>query len=78
MKLVEILLFHTHSQPDLYYAVGVVAIYIQYHHEIHWKDSKRILHYVQGTKHFGIHYATSYPLEVVGFTDSYWDGDKND
>ena len=38
--------------------------------------SKRILHYVQGTKHFGIHYATSSPLELVGFVDSDWVGDS--
>ena len=29
---------------------------------------------MQGTKHFGIHYATSSPLELVGFIDFYWDG----
>ena len=47
-------------------------------HEIHWKADKRILHYVQGTKHFGIHYAASSPLELVGFSDSDWDGDPKD
>ena len=47
-------------------------------HEIHSKDAKRILHYAQGTKHFEIHYATSFPLELVGFTDSDWDGNSTD
>ena len=47
-------------------------------HEIHWKDTKMILHYVLGTKHFGVHYAASSPLELVGFTDSDWDGDSID
>ena len=37
-----------------------------------------ILHYVQGTKHFMIHYVTSSPLELVGFIDSNWDGDSTD
>ena len=45
-------------------------------HEIHWKAAKSILHYVQGTKKFRIHYATSSPLEIVGFTDSDWVGDN--
>ena len=33
---------------------------------------------MQGTKHFGIHYATSSPLELVGFTDYDWDGYSTD
>ena len=32
----------------------------------------------QGTKHFGIHYAASSPLELVGFTDLDWVGDSTD
>ena len=72
MKLVERLLFHTHYQPDLSYAVGVVTRYMQEPHEIHWKDSKIILNYVQGTKHFGVHYVVGSPLELVGLTDSDW------
>ena len=69
-QLVGILLYLTHSRPDLAYAVGVVSRYMQEPREIHWKAAKRILHYVQKTKHFRIHYATSSPLELVGFTDS--------
>ena len=33
---------------------------------------------MQGTKHFKIHYATSSPLELVGFFDSDWGRDLND
>ena len=51
---------------------------MQEHHEIHWKDSKRILHYVQGTKQLGVHHAARSPLELVGFIGSYWDGDSID
>ena len=59
----------------MYYVVGVVARYMQDPHEIHWKDVKRILHYVQGTKYFGIHYVANSPLELVGFIDSDWAGE---
>ena len=75
-KLVGSLLYLAHYRHELYYDVGVVASYMQEIHEIHWKDSKRILHYVQGTKHFGVHDATSSPLELVGFAHSDWDGDS--
>ena len=47
-------------------------------HEIQWKAAKSILHFVQGTRHFGVHYAASSPLELVGFTDFDWDGDPMD
>ena len=46
-------------------------------YEIHWKVAKNILQYVQGTKSFRVHYATSSPLELVGFSYSNWVGDPN-
>ena len=42
------------------------------------KASKNILQYVQGTKRFGVHYAASSSLELVGFSDSDWAGDPTD
>jgi hypothetical protein len=47
-------------------------------HELHWKDAKRILRYVQGTITFGIHYATDSTLDLIGFIDSDWAGDSID
>ena len=41
-----------------------------------WKEEKCILHYVKGTREFGIHYFASAQLDLVGFTDLYWDGDN--
>jgi hypothetical protein len=52
-QLVGSLLYLTHTQPDLSYAVGVVSRYMQEPHELHWKDSKHILRYVQGTTVMG-------------------------
>jgi hypothetical protein len=71
-KLVGSLLYLTHSRPDLSYEVGAVSRFIQELHELHWKDAKRILQYVQGTITFGIHYATDSTLDLIGFTDSDW------
>jgi hypothetical protein len=39
-------------------------------HELHWKDAKRILRYVQGTITFGIHYEVDSTLYLIGFTNS--------
>jgi hypothetical protein len=47
-------------------------------HEIHWKASKRILQYVQGTIQFRIHYSSRGTLLLVGFTNSNWVSDLDD
>jgi hypothetical protein len=47
-------------------------------HELHWKVSKCILRYVQGTITFWIHYAVDSTLELIGFTDFDCVGDSID
>jgi hypothetical protein len=42
-QLVGILLYLTHSRPDLSYAVGTVSRFMKEPHELHWKISKCIL-----------------------------------
>ena len=77
-QLVGSLLYLTHSRPDLSYAVGAVSRFMQEPHELHWKDEKCILRYVLGTITFGIHYAIESTLDLIGFTNSDWDGDNTD
>ena len=55
-QLIGSLLYLTLSRPDLSYVVSVVARFMQEPHELHWKEEKMILHYLQGTKDYGIHY----------------------
>jgi hypothetical protein len=77
-QLVGSLLYLTHSRLDISYAVGAVSRFMQEPHKLHWKAAKRILRYVHGTITFGIHYATYSTLDLIGFTDSDWAGDRND
>ena len=50
-----------------------------YHpHEIHWREEKIILHFVQGTRTHRIHDVAKSDLELIGFTDSDWEGYNND
>ena len=77
-QLIGSLLYLTHSQPDIYYAMNVVSRYMQQPHDIHWKEAKRILQYIHGTRTYDIHYATDSELELVGYTDSDWAGDSID
>ena len=44
----------------------------------HWMEAKRILNFVQGTRTHGIFFAAKYDLELVGFTNSDWEGDNTD
>eukprot|EP00253_Pinus_taeda_P020646 PITA_20646 len=47
-QLVGNLLYLTHTRPDLSFAVGLVARFMQTPRESHWKAAKRILRYVRG------------------------------
>ena len=46
--------------------------------ESHWKEGKRILRYVNGTKDFGINYSTSKNFKLSGYTDSDCEGNIDD
>eukprot|EP00253_Pinus_taeda_P022241 PITA_22241 len=77
-QLVGKFLYLTHTRPDLSFAVGLVARFLQNPRESHWKAAKRILRYVRGTIQFGIHYSAKATPLLVGFTDSDWAGAPDD
>jgi hypothetical protein len=77
-QLVCSILYLTHTHPDLSFVVGLVARYMQTPHEIHWKESKRILRYVHGIVQFKIHYSSGGTPLLVGFTDLDWANDPDD
>eukprot|EP00253_Pinus_taeda_P017415 PITA_17415 len=47
-QLVGKILYLTHTRPELFFVVGLVAQFMQTPRESHWKAAKRILRYVQG------------------------------
>ena len=65
-QLIRCLLYLTHNLPDLYYAFSVASRYMDQPHEIHWRESKRILNFVQGTSTYGIFYKEKYDLDLKG------------
>ena len=77
-QLVGSLLYLTHTRPDLYYAVSAIERHMHQPYEIHWKDAKIILQYVQGTNKFGVHYTASSSLQLARFSDSDWADDPVD
>ena len=77
-QLVGSLLYLTHFHPDLSFAIGRVAHYMQTPHEINWKAAKKILRYIRGTIQFGIHYNIGGKPFLIGFTNSNWVNDPDD
>ena len=77
-KLVGNFLYLTHTRPNFSYDVSVVARHMHQTHEIHWKEDKIILQYVQGTKNLWLHFTTSSSLQLAGFSDSDWARDPTD
>ena len=75
-QLIGILLYLTHSRIDSSYVVSDVSIFMQEPHELYWKATKGILHYVQGTRDFWTHYYVGAQLYLIDFTDSNWSGDS--
>ena len=69
-QLIGSLLYLTHSRPDIYYVMNAMPRYMQQPHDLHWKATKRILQYIQGTRTYDIHYAANSELELFGYTDS--------
>ena len=64
-KLIGCLLYITHTQPDLSYAVSLASRYMDQPHEIHWRAAKRILNFVQGTRTHGIFFFCASSEQVV-------------
>ena len=77
-QLIGSLLYLTHLRPNISYVVSDTSRYMQNPNELHWKATQRILHYVQGTRDYGILYAAGAQLDVIDFTYSDWVGDGND
>ena len=69
-------LYITHTQPDLSYVVSVTLRYMDQPHEIHWTAAKRILNIFQGTRTHRIFYKEKSDLDLIGFTDSDWEGEN--
>ena len=62
------------SRPDLAFAVGKLSQYSEDPRKSHWIAVKRVLRYLNATKHLGILYTGSGNLEITGFSDADWGG----
>ena len=58
------------THPDLAYITRMLGRFRSNPGMDHWKAVKKVLRYMQGTKHYVLTYKKSDSLEVVGYADA--------
>ena len=66
------------TRPDLAFITGVLGRYQANPGQEHWKMAKKALRYVQGTKEIMLTYKRSDSLEIKGYSDADFAGDRDD
>ena len=61
---------HVCTRPNIAYVVGVLGRYQSNPRVDHWKVSKKVICYLQVTKHFMLTYKQTGYLEVTGYSDA--------
>ena len=62
------------TRPNISFAMGMLGRYQSNLGLDHWKAAKKVLRYLQGTKEYMLTYRRSDHLEVIGYSDSDYDG----
>ncbi|XP_071689020.1 uncharacterized mitochondrial protein AtMg00810-like [Rutidosis leptorrhynchoides] len=76
-SLAGALQYLTFKGPDIAYAVQQVCLHMHDPRDIHMLAIKRIIRYIKGTVHMGLHMTRSKKHELVSYTDSDWGGCPN-
>ena len=77
-SLVGGLMYLSHAQPDIVFAVSMISRFMQHPSKQHFGIAKRILRYLRGTSNFGIWYSNHNNIKLFGFSDSNWAGSIDD
>ena len=72
------LLYLTASRPDISYAVGVCARFQVEPREAHMLAAKNIIKYLKGTINLGLWYPTDDNIQLSGYSDADFAGDRLD
>ncbi|XP_039022471.1 secreted RxLR effector protein 161-like [Hibiscus syriacus] len=62
------------TRPDIAFVVGMLGRYQSNLGIDNWKAAKKVLRYLKGTKDYILKYKQSDSLEVIGYSDSDFDG----
>lgn len=73
-SIVGALQYATITRPDIAYAVNKASQFMHSPTDAHWSAVKRILRYLKGTFHHGLHILVNSYLELHTYSDAYWTG----
>ncbi|XP_071735030.1 uncharacterized mitochondrial protein AtMg00810-like [Rutidosis leptorrhynchoides] len=73
-SLAGALQYLTFTRPDISYAVQQICLHMHAPYDIHMHALKRIIRYIQGTLHHGLHMVRSPTTTLVSYTDADWAG----
>ncbi|MCI18192.1 retrovirus-related pol polyprotein from transposon TNT 1-94 [Trifolium medium] len=80
-SVVGALQYATITRPEISYSVNKVCQFMSHPLESHWVAVKRILRYLKGTLHHGLHLSPALPSTVPvlkAFCDADWASDPDD
>ncbi|KAL6219605.1 hypothetical protein ACLB2K_007364 [Fragaria x ananassa] len=66
------------TRPDIAFAGSMLGRYQVNSGEVHWTEGKKVLRYLKKTRDYKLVYRKTESLDVVGYSDSYHAGDKDD
>lgn len=73
-SLAGALQYLTFTRPDISYVVQQICLHMYDPHETHMTALKRIIRYIKGTLHYGLHLYRSSSSALVSYTDADWGG----
>ena len=62
------------ARPDIAYIVGMLGRYLSNSGKDHWIVAKQVMRYLQRTKDYMLTYRKPDQLEIIGYSDSDFDG----
>ena len=62
----------TYTRLDIAFAVNKLSQYLQQPTELHWTACKRVLRYLKGIVHRGLHFTPASSLHLQVYTDADW------
>jgi hypothetical protein len=73
-SLAGALQYLTFTRPDISYAVQQICLYMHDPREAHFGALKRIIRYLRGTAHYGLHLHVSSSSTLTAYSDADWGG----
>ncbi|XP_016207148.1 uncharacterized protein LOC107647592 [Arachis ipaensis] len=77
-RVIEKLIYLSHTQPDIAYAMGIVSQFMHKPQEDHMEAAMRIVRYLKGAPGSGIIFKRNGHLKVEAYTDADWADNQND